>query len=66
MHRIGPDTELLYSYLYWLKCSNTKRPYHTACDKCHIQTKKHDNRATGSRMELLEIKDVYEADVCNE
>uniref|UniRef100_A0A672S4I2 Serine/threonine-protein kinase RIO3 n=1 Tax=Sinocyclocheilus grahami TaxID=75366 RepID=A0A672S4I2_SINGR len=29
---IGPDTELLYSYSYSLKCPDTKRRYHTACD----------------------------------
>ncbi len=40
---LGPDTELLYSYS--LKCPDTKRRYHTACDKCHIQTKKHLQQA---------------------
>ncbi len=39
--RYRADTELMYSYSYLLKCPDTKRQYHTACDKCHIQTKKH-------------------------
>ncbi len=39
----------MHRYQYWahvlvlvlVKMPDTKRRYNTACDKCHIQTKKH-------------------------
>ncbi len=59
---IGPNTELLYSYSYSLKCPDTTQHAISAI----FRQRNTGNRTTDSRMKLFEIKDVYEADVCNE
>ncbi len=46
---------VLSSYSYSLKCPDTKHRYHTACDKCHIQTKKH--RQQNNRQQNGVIRD---------